>query len=63
MSKRSASRTRSGPWVYIAFVVVIYVIGSLAYALATDSSACGVNNAQREWRFIPPGWDCPSTNF
>ncbi len=63
MSKRSASSTRSGPWVYIAFIVVIYLIGSLAYALATDGSACGEYNAGKEWRFIPPGWECPSPNF
>jgi len=63
MSKRSAAKAKSGPWVYIAFFVVIYVIGSFAYAMATDGTACGMNNAQREWRFIPPGWDCPSSNF
>ena len=62
MSKRHAARTRSGPWVYIALIVVLYVIGSLAYVLATDNSACGVYNEQREWRFVPPGWDCPSPN-
>ena len=63
MSKRSASSTRSGPWVYIAFIVVIYLIGSLAYAQATDGSACGEYTAGKEWRFIPPGWECPSPNF
>lgn len=62
MSKRKASSSRSGPWVYLALVVVLYVIGSLAYALATDNSACGAYNADKEWRFVPPGWECPSFN-
>ena len=61
MSKRHAQNTRSGPITYIAFVVVLYVLGSLAYALATTNSACGELNAYKEWRFVPPGWECPST--
>lgn len=61
--KRNSTTSKSGPLVYVAFIVVLYVIGSLAYALATSGSACGVYNDQREWRFIPPGWDCPTSNF
>jgi hypothetical protein len=63
MSKRKAASTRSGPFIYIAIAVVFFIILSLAYALATDNSACGGNSAGREWRFIPPGWECPSSNF
>lgn len=63
MSKRKANSSRSGPYAYLALIVVLYVIGSLAYALATDNSACGRYNDQKEWRFVPPGWECPSTQF
>ena len=63
MAKRKATSSRSGPVVYVALIVVLYLLGSLTYALATDNSACGRYNDQKEWRLVPPGWDCPSTPF
>ncbi len=61
--KRKSTTSKSGPFVYIAFILVVLLIGTLAYALATEGSACGGNNAYREWRFIPPGWECPTSTF
>ncbi len=60
MSKRHAQSTRSGPIYYIALAVVLYALFSVAYALATDGSACGQFNDQKEWRLFPPGWECPT---
>lgn len=63
MSKRHAARVRQGPWIYLVFVVVLYVLGSFVYAWSTEDTACGVYNQQKEWRYVPPGWDCPSSPF
>ncbi|QGG95483.1 hypothetical protein [Actinomarinicola tropica] len=60
MSKRNAQRTRSGPITYIALAVVLYALLSVAYALATTNSACGELNDYKEWRLVPPGWECPA---
>lgn len=60
MAKRHAQTTRSGPITYLAFAVVMYVLLSLAYAMATMGSACGDLNDYKEWRIFPPGWECPA---
>lgn len=60
MSKRHAQTSRSGWITYLAFIVVAYALLSFAYAMATDNSACGDLNAEKEWRLFPPGWECPS---
>lgn len=60
MSKRHAQSSRSGWITYVAFAVVLYAILSFSIAMATENTACGDLNDFKEWRLVPPGWECPS---
>jgi hypothetical protein len=44
---------------YILFCgIAIYVLMSLAIAMKTQDTACGGQQQNRHWSYLPPGWVC-----
>ena len=57
VGKSKLDRRGSGPWFYVAIVVLIYGLLSLVIA-GTTSDDCG--GRAKEWAFVPPEWECNS---
>ncbi len=53
----SGDRKGQGPFWWLVFAAVMYLIASGGIAIATASD-CGDFDATKEWVFFPPGWDC-----
>ena len=51
-------RRGSGPFFWIAIVVVVFALYSLTVA-ATTAEDCG-DGVDKEWIVFPPGWECHS---
>jgi hypothetical protein len=54
MSKEAKGQ---GPIWWLVFAAVLYLIASGLLAVATARS-CGDFDAEKEWNFFPPTWDC-----
>lgn len=55
-------RRGSGPWFWLALVVLVFSLYSLAVAGATADD-CG-EGVDKTWQVFPPEWECrPSTVF
>jgi hypothetical protein len=50
-------KTTSGPWFWLAIIVLAFALYSLTVA-ATTADDCG--SREREWIVFPPGWECRS---
>jgi hypothetical protein len=48
-------RRGSGPWFYLAILVLVFGLYSLTVALSTADD-CG--DAPKEWIIFPPEWEC-----
>ena len=55
VGKSKLDRRGSGPWFYVAIVVLIYGLLSLVIA-GTTYDDCG--GRAKEWAFVPPEWEC-----
>ena len=55
VGKSKLDRRGSGPWFYVAIVVLIYGLLSLTIA-GTTYDDCG--GRAKEWNVFPPEWDC-----
>lgn len=58
------ARSRSGRGIgfFILVVVLAYAVVSGGVALTTGRK-CGDLGRQREWRLVPPGWECKPGPF
>ena len=54
-------RRGSGPFFYLAIVVLIFSMYSLTVALATADD-CG-KGVDKEWVIFPPEWECHRPGF
>jgi hypothetical protein len=55
VGKSKLDRRGSGPWFYVAIVVLVYGLLSLTIA-GTTYDDCGAR--PKEWRVVPPEWEC-----
>jgi hypothetical protein len=53
------SHTRSGRGIgfFLILAVLVYGLFSVGIALSTGRE-CSDRGQQREWRVVPPGWEC-----
>jgi len=49
-------RRGSGPWFYVAIVLLTYFLYSLTLAVSTADD-CG-EGMGRKWSYWPPQWEC-----
>ena len=54
---RDLYRRGSGPWFYLAIVVLAFSFYSLAVAAAT-ADKCEASGTKRSWQVFPPQWEC-----
>ena len=58
VGKSKLDRRGSGPFFWIALVVLVFSLYSLTVAAATADD-CG-EGVDKEWIIFPPGWECES---
>ena len=56
--KRKHERTGFGLLSWLALVVVLYALASVAIALATRDDTPCPGFQEREWQIVPPQWVC-----
>ena len=55
VGKSKLDRRGSGPWFFVALVLVLFALYSLAVAAST-ADECG--DRGMSWKFFPPQWEC-----
>jgi hypothetical protein len=59
MARVRGDKRQIGFLIVLFFVATVYALWSLV-AAATTADACEGErlDAPKEWRFVPPGWEC-----
>jgi hypothetical protein len=59
MARVRGDKRQITPLIVLFFVVTVYALWSLV-AAATTADACESESLDtpKEWRFVPPGWEC-----
>jgi len=58
MAGKKLDRRGSGPLWFVMLAVVIFVLYSVAVAVAGQDDC---NGGAKSWQVIPPGWTCDTT--